>query len=104
MPKHAAPQIYNFRRDHLVGFWAFSQTGKMATRFVIPAYLPDRLPACFLTCLPLHPSSCCNSAPTGRVFMKFDISVFSENQLIKFKIFLNMTPITDTLNEKPLRL
>ena len=35
-------------------------------------------------CLSVCPSAC-NSAPTGRIFMSFDIWVFFENLSIKFK-------------------
>ena len=40
-----------------------------------------------------------NSAPTGRIFMKFDIRVFFENLSRKFKSHLNLTRITSTLHE-----
>jgi hypothetical protein len=34
--------------------------------------------------LPVRPSAC-NSVPTGRIFMKFDISVFFQNMSEKFQ-------------------
>jgi len=40
-----------------------------------------------------------NSAATARIFMKFDISLFSENLLRKYKFRFNMTRMTDTLHE-----
>ena len=39
-----------------------------------------------------------SSAPTGRIFMKFDILVFFENLLRKFKFLYNLTRITGTLH------
>jgi hypothetical protein len=45
------------------------------------------------------PSAWNNSAPTGRIFMKFDIYVFFENLLRKFKFHQNMTRITGALHE-----
>jgi hypothetical protein len=38
-----------------------------------------------------------NSAPTGRIFMKFNIWVFFENLSRKLKFHWNLTRITDTL-------
>jgi hypothetical protein len=40
-----------------------------------------------------------NSAPTGRFFMKFDIWIFFENLLRKFKFHCNRTRIKGTLHE-----
>jgi len=40
-----------------------------------------------------------SSVPTGRIFMKFDIWVFSENLSRKFKFHSNLTRITGTLHE-----
>jgi len=40
-----------------------------------------------------------NSAPTGRIFMKFDIQVFFENLSRKFKFHYNRTRITGTLRD-----
>jgi hypothetical protein len=40
-----------------------------------------------------------NSAPTGRIFMKFDIWVFFENLWKIFKLHQNLTTITGTLDE-----
>ena len=39
-----------------------------------------------------------NPAPTGRIFMKFDISVFFENVSRKFKFHYNLTTITSTVH------
>ena len=39
-----------------------------------------------------------NSDPTGRIFIKFDIWVFSENLPKKFKFHYNLTRITGTLH------
>ena len=54
-------------------------------------------------CLSVRPSVCLsawnNSAPTGRIFMKFDIGEFFENLSIKFEFHLNLTRITGTLHE-----
>jgi hypothetical protein len=51
----------------------------------------------------LCPSTCSstwkNSVPTGRIFMKFDIRVFIENLLRKFKFHWNLTKITGALHE-----
>ena len=51
-------------------------------------------------CPPVRPSSWNNSAPTERIFMKFDISVFCENLCRKSKLYRNLTRITDTLHEE----
>ena len=40
-----------------------------------------------------------NSAPTGWIFMKFDIWVHFENLLLKFKSHWNLTPTTGTSHE-----
>jgi len=40
-----------------------------------------------------------NSAPVGRIFMKFDICVFFENLARKFKFHLNWTRIRNTVHE-----
>ena len=40
-----------------------------------------------------------NSAPTGRIFMKFDIRVFFENLLRIFKFRENLIGMTGTLHE-----
>jgi len=40
-----------------------------------------------------------NSAPSGRIFTKFDMVVFWENMSRKFKFHLNLTRITGTLHE-----
>ena len=45
------------------------------------------------------PSACNNSAPTGRIFMKFDIWIFFENLPRNFKFNYNLTRITVTLYE-----
>jgi len=51
----------------------------------------------------VRPSVCLsasnNSAPTGRIFMKFHILIFFENPLEKFKIHRNLIIITSTLYE-----
>jgi hypothetical protein len=44
-------------------------------------------------------SSWSNSAPTGRIFMKFDIRGFFENLSIKLKFHQNLTRIKGTLHE-----
>jgi len=41
-----------------------------------------------------------NSAPIGRIFMKFNISVFFENTSRKFKFHQNLTRIAGTVNEE----
>ena len=57
-------------------------------------------------CMSVHPSVLSanpftwnNSAPTGKIFKKFDIWVFFENLSRKFKFHLNLTKITATLCE-----
>ena len=44
------------------------------------------------------PSAWNNSAPTGRIFMKFDIWRFFENMTRKFKCQQNLSRITGTLH------
>jgi len=47
----------------------------------------------------VRPSAWNNSAPTGRIFIKFDIWVFLENLSRKFNFHSNLTKITGTLHE-----
>ena len=49
--------------------------------------------------LSVRPSTWNNSAPNGRIFVKFDFWVFFENMLRKFKIHQNLTKITGSLHE-----
>jgi hypothetical protein len=51
------------------------------------------------SCPSVCPSAWNNSAPTGRIFSKFDIWAFLENLSRKFKFRLNRTIITGTLRE-----
>jgi hypothetical protein len=48
----------------------------------------------------LRPSAWNNSAVTGQIFMKFDVSLSFENLLRNFKIHSNLTRITWTLYEE----
>ena len=57
----------------------------------------ERLP--ILSCLSVCPSAWKNSAPTGRIFMKFDIWLFFENLSREFKVHYNLTRITGILHE-----
>jgi hypothetical protein len=41
-----------------------------------------------------------NTAPTGRIIIKFDISIFFENMSIKFKLHSNLACRESTLHEK----
>jgi hypothetical protein len=52
-----------------------------------------------VVCPSVRPSARNNSAPSGRIFMKFDIWVFFENLSRKFKFHYNRTTITCTLHE-----
>ena len=47
----------------------------------------------------VHLSAWNNSVPTRQIFMKLNISVFSENMSRKFKVPLNLTRIMATLHE-----
>ena len=49
----------------------FTKLQKVTISFVITA------------CMPVHPTAWNNSAPTGQIFMKFDISIFLKNLLRK---------------------
>jgi len=51
------------------------------------------------SCLSVRPSAWNNSAPTRRIFMKFNIWVFFENLSRKFQFHYNLTRITGTLHE-----
>jgi hypothetical protein len=42
------------------------------------------------------PSACSNSAPPGRIFMKFDIRVFLEKCVEEVDVLLKSTGITGT--------
>jgi len=63
-----------------------------------------RLFVCLRVCselvMPVLPFAWNNSAPTGRIFMKFDILVFCETLLRKSKFHYNLTRITGTLHEE----
>jgi hypothetical protein len=50
-------------------------------------------------CVSVSTSAWNNSAPTGRIFIKFCIWGFSENLSRKFKFLLSLTRITGTLHE-----
>ena len=50
-------------------------------------------------CSSVHPFTWNNSAPTGRIFIKFDIRVLFENLWKKFQFQLNLTKITCPLHE-----
>jgi hypothetical protein len=52
-----------------------------------------------LSCLFVRLSARNNSAPSGRIFVKFDIWVFFENLSRTFKFHLNLTRITGTVHE-----
>jgi hypothetical protein len=47
----------------------------------------------------VRPTAWNDSAPTGRIFVKFDIWVFYENMSRKFKFYENLTRTTGTLHE-----
>ena len=49
-------------------------------------------------CLSVRPPSQNNSAPTGRIFKKFDIRIFFENLPRKFKFHCNLTRATGTVH------
>ena len=48
----------------------------------------------------VRPSARNNSAPTGRIFIKFNIWGFFENLSRKSKFYWNLTRVTDTLYEE----
>ena len=50
------------------------------------------------SCLSVCPSAWNNSAPTGRIFIWFDIAVFFENLLRKFQFHYTLTRMTGTLH------
>jgi hypothetical protein len=50
-------------------------------------------------CLSISASVWNNSAPTSRIFVKFNIWVFFENISRKFKFYCNLTRITGTLHD-----
>jgi hypothetical protein len=52
-----------------------------------------------LSCLSVCPSSWDNSAPTGRIFIKFDFGAFLENLSRKFNFYCYLTRIRGTLHE-----
>jgi hypothetical protein len=58
-----------------------------------------RLSVCLPACLSFHLSAWKNSAPTGRIFMKFYIWVFFQNLLRKFKFNYNLIRILCTFHE-----
>jgi len=50
-------------------------------------------------CLSVRPPASDVSAPTGRIFMKFDFQVFFETLLGKLEFHQNLTRINDNLHE-----
>jgi hypothetical protein len=54
----------------------------------------------FVMSVSVCPSAWNNSAPTGRIFMKFEISRFFENLSRKLKFHYNLTRIKGTLHER----
>ena len=65
----------------------FRGVRKQPVSFVMPA------------CLSVCPFTWNNSAPTGRIFMKFDIQAFFQNLSRKFTFHWNLTRITGSLYE-----
>jgi len=53
---------------------------------------------CYSLAMPICRSEFDNLAPSGRIFVKFDIWVFFENLCRKFKFHWNLTRITGTLH------
>jgi hypothetical protein len=49
--------------------------------------------------LSFHPSACISTAPTEKIFMKFDLGDFEENMSQKFKFVSNQSKISGTLQE-----
>ena len=72
------------RRLHFLGGGSLSQKCERATVSFV---------------MSVRPSIWNNSAPTGRIFMKFDISVFLKNLPRKPKFHSNLTGIIGTLHE-----
>ena len=54
---------------------------------------------CLSVSLSVHPLTSNTPAPTGRIFMKFDISLCFKQLSWKYKLHLNMTKVTGTLHE-----
>jgi hypothetical protein len=76
---------WHARKQFLESFWAPSQNCE------------KRLLSS--TCLSVLPSTWNNSASTGRIFMKFEITVFFENLSRKFKLHSNVTRTVGVSNE-----
>ena len=91
-------KLHNFRS--LWVSWrelsTFRKLWKATISFIMSVYLSVHL---FV-----RPSTWNNSAPTGWIFMKFDIWVFCETVSRKFKFVENLTRITDTLHEDKCKL
>jgi hypothetical protein len=68
---------------------AFAKLRKATISFVMSVRLS--------VCSPVHLSAWDNPAPTGRIFMKFDVWVFFENLSRSFKFHSDGTRITGTL-------
>jgi len=56
---------------------AFANLRKATISFVMSV--------CLSVCLSARPSACNYSAPTGRIFMTFDISIFKKPPLTKLR-------------------
>jgi len=71
---------------------SFAKLRKVAINFAMSVFLS-------IFCPSVRPSARNNSAPTGRIFMKFYIWTFFENLSRKFKVHYNLTRISCTLRE-----
>ena len=81
---------YLLRKRLILIFWQNVEKMLLAVSY-ISVCLPVRLPACT--------SAWNNSAPTERIFVKFDVWKFFKNLARKFKFYWNLTRITDNLHE-----
>jgi hypothetical protein len=67
---------------------AFAKLRKATISFVMSACMSVSLPVCQSVCLSAPPYVFNNSAPTRRIFMKFDISSFFRKYFEKLQVSL----------------
>ena len=90
---HRRSHVTHGTRKQADALGAFAKLQKATISFVMFV--------CLFRCSSVRPSACNNSAPTGRIFMKFEILLFTISKICmkKFEFHYNLTRIKGTLHE-----
>ena len=99
---HRLLPVYQLARGQNADVWnrQFILASRCFTRYSLQARSQNwekRLVAS--SCLSVRPSARNNTAPTGRIFVEFNIWAFCVNQSKKIKFHKNLTRITVTLHK-----